>query len=159
MSDLATREIAYIRDQCKKRHLEEIPVAEDGNCLYTSINLGLEDIEEFKNKARINPRSAASRYILQNPTEFAPYIYGQSLSEYCEGVRGAQWGGDREITAMSRHYRVTICVIQEGQGEPLTYGEQFRKERKGNIIHIAYYKVAYGASHYTYLRRKKGFFI
>lgn len=79
-----------------------------------------------------------------NRARFAPFIYGMTVEAYCEGVRNNRWGGDREISALSEAYGVTICVIKHKVPKMVTHGEQFDGKRNGKIIYLAYYEVQYG---------------
>lgn len=107
----------------------------DGHCMFSAIadqlcQLGMINAQQAHYKST---RAVASDYMQAHPDDFLPFLpslYGEDgagatestglmtpaqFSKYCATVRDTgAWGGEPEIMALSRAYKVPIHVVQWG---------------------------------------------
>lgn len=153
----------------KQRNLRERPIRPDGHCLYSSVAMLLNDIhvpllpdpqqQQQETGDATNPapgyklvRATTASYIEAHADDLSPFIE-QPLPLYLHQIRDtAEWGGQVELTAMARAYRVRIHVLTgDGRTEVFEPEEQSEKE-----IWVAYYRHAYGlGEHYNALVKGK----
>ncbi|KAF3491753.1 uncharacterized protein GIQ15_01270 [Arthroderma uncinatum] len=146
--------------------LKERDIAADGHCLYSAVawqlaenglNLHPEQGElmsadSVKNDGYKLVRATTADFILANADDFAPFLE-EPIQEYVRKIRStAEWGGQLELQAIARAYKVRINVIQ-GEGRI----EKFQSDGEGDEsqtknIWLAYYKHTYGlGEHYNAL--------
>ncbi|KAJ9084166.1 OTU protein [Entomophthora muscae] len=105
-------------------------------------------------------RKKASEYLLSHPDDFLPFLPSETdellteekYTEYCSDVANtATWGGQIEISALSKAYAVPITVLQKDT--TLKIGlEEFPSSEP---LKISYHRHAYGLGcHYNSLRPK-----
>lgn len=71
----------------------------------------------------------------------------EGFKQYCLSVRDTgTWGGEPEITALSRAYKVPIHVIQSGQPLVVKHSPLPEAEPSSNtpIVFISYHRRMYG---------------
>ena len=74
-------------------------------------------------------------------------ITPQEFVRYCAIVRGSsQWGGEPEITALSRAYNVPIRVVQAGAPNVVDHDPNGSSVVNDNkyIVHVSYHRYMYG---------------
>lgn len=109
-------------------------------------------------------RQAASQYMISHPDDFIPFLPAaggedtggsdtelmtrDTFEKYCDLVcNTAVWGGEPEITALSRAYNIHIHVIQGGRPPivmyrpPDAHGENADDNR---VLRISYHRRMYG---------------
>ena len=111
-----------------------LKVNPDGHCLFAAIadQLAILDILPRAQANYIVTRVAAANYIYTHPNDFLPFlpsiagedgvgatdaglITPRQFEMYCTAIRDTGvWGGEPEILALSRAYRIPIHVIQSG---------------------------------------------
>lgn len=178
-------EIDVISRACAVLGREIYEIAPDGHCMYSAIadQLGLLGIIPANEST--NPqftRRKASEYMLSNPDDFMPFlpsitgedsagatddgmITSTQYKKYCQLVaETGEWGGEPEIQALSRTFKVPIHVIQRGPPTIVSHGgvdDQFggaqtpeESAKAGDrVVRISYHKRMYGlGEHYNSLR-------
>ncbi|CAL4070266.1 unnamed protein product, partial [Meganyctiphanes norvegica] len=144
-------EAAKIKKILKERNLKMHEIQPDGNCLYAAI---AHQLENSANVASL--RSVASKFLLSNRDDFAPFITdpntGEMLTpeaydEYCSQVEHTPaWGGQPELRALSQALKRKIEVLQ-AEGTNIVFGEEFPNDKS---ILLTYYRLYYGlGEHYN----------
>ncbi|KAB8342896.1 hypothetical protein FH972_022493 [Carpinus fangiana] len=171
MPDLRKKERARLMEEFEKRSLEEKAVAANGHCMYSSIadqlhqlGLGLEPDAETNSpneaaagELRSNDykiiRQAAADYISKNSDDFVPFLE-EPLEGYVDKIRDTgEWGGQLELMALAKTYRININVLQaEGRVEKIEGGDRSGEREAW----LAYYRHGFGlGEHYNSLRYDK----
>lgn len=111
-------------------------------------------------------RLAAADYIYSHPDDFIPFLpsaggedsagatdaglmTSEQFEQYCSSVRDtAVWGGEPEILALSRVFRIPIHVIQGGSPPIVVHipsGEPQAADLKEiRVVRISYHRRMYG---------------
>lgn len=171
MPDLKTQERNKMLEEAKKHCLVEKEVAANGHCLY----LAMAD-QMVQQKLSLDPaldpsatsphgeqtlktvadykkvRAAAADYIAAHPEDFEPFLE-EPLSEYLHKIRDTgEWGGQLELTALARVYKLNINVLQAtGRLEKIESGENSGDTPEA---WLAYYRHGFGlGEHYNSLRK------
>jgi len=144
-----------------------IKISPDGHCLYAAVAdqlavLGILSpaLANFK-----TTRLAAADYMYTHPDDFIPFLPSidgedgadatdstglmtpEGFKTYCLAVRDTGvWGGEPEITALSRAYKVPIHVIQSGQPPVVKHSPPPGAEPSPGtpIVFISYHRRMYG---------------
>lgn len=144
-------EAAKIKMLLKELKLVMHEIQPDGNCMYAAI------AHQLGNGATVaSLRSEASRYLLSNRDDFAPFITdpntGEMLTpsaydEYCSQVEHTPaWGGQPELRAISQALKRRIEVLQ-AEGTNIVFGEELPNDKR---IFLTYYRHYYGlGEHYN----------
>ena len=158
MTDHRAREGEYMSKMFTTYNLTEKDIEPDGHCLFSAVAdqllqnavpVGTQS-DELPYKA---VRRAAADYMVAHRDDFAPFLE-ENLEGYAEGIKNtAEWGGQLELMALARNYKVEIRVIQDGRMEKI--GEVEGRE-SGKVLWLAYYRHGYGlGEHYNSLRQAK----
>ncbi|KZO95179.1 cysteine proteinase [Calocera viscosa TUFC12733] len=168
----AAAEDSQIRAVCFERHLELWQCPPDGNCMFTAVAdqlhlLGLLPAADARPEVT---RRAAAQYIRAHPADFVPFLPsvtgedGQGATDdglmtslqfdkYCEKIeRTAAWGGQPELLALAKAFRVEIDVVQGGTPSVVRTlpGDA---QGKWPVAAISYHRRMYGlGEHYNSLR-------
>lgn len=147
----------------KSQGLDEKEIQPDGHCLFSAvadqllqagIPLGGDagDVAETERYRVV--RRAAAHWMEGHPDDFAPFLE-EPLGVYVHKIRDtAEWGGQLELLALARSYKVEICVLQDGRTERIEPGEEAGKDL--DKIWLAYYRHGYGlGEHYNSLRKNR----
>jgi OTU domain-containing protein 6 len=129
----------------------------DGHCLYSAVadQLALLGILTPSRAQYGTTRLAASNYIYSHPDDFLPFLPSsdeegtgsgdtglmtpRQFEKYCAAIRDTGvWGGEPEILALSRAFRVPIHVIQSGSPPVVEHNP----DESPPGVHIANQKVA-----------------
>jgi len=156
MPDLQTQEKDRMKSILKKRGLTEKEVRADGHCLYAATadqirqkgqDVKVNSVLSFNDEYR-TVRYVAADFIEKHPDDFVPFLE-EDLDTYLEKIRDTgEWGGQIELMALSKAYRVKICVVH-GDGNVIEIGEG-EDDKK---IWLAYYRHGFGlGEHYNSLR-------
>ena len=132
--------------------IKEIPA--DGHCMYSAIAHQLGQDYTFK-----EIRSLAAGYMRDHPNDFIPFMINDSgdmlsskeFEDYCEKIESsAEWGGQIELQAVSKHLNRAIHIVQ--MGSPiLKIGEDHVQKPP---ICLSYHRHAYGlGEHYNSLMK------
>lgn len=168
LPDLREKERMVMSEAFQTHGLKEKAIRPDGHCLYSAIADQLNTIGiNWKPEVTTTPvldgiqdtapdykfaREAAADYISEHPEDFLPFLE-EPLDEYTKKIREtAEWGGQLELLALSKVYRVNINVLQ-GDGRV----EKIEPEAGGGdtSIWLAYYRHTYGlGEHYNSLQRE-----
>ena len=98
-----------------------------------------------------------------NKEDFEPFFLADEFSSakdidsYCKEIEEtALWGGDMEITAMSRALDVPVEIYSSRSTTPLIINAGSTKKDEERVIRLAYYQHLYGlGQHYNSLYKKK----
>lgn len=140
-------------------------VPPDGHCLYTAVAdqlaiLGILPPETANYKTI---RLAAARYMYAHPDDFIPFLPSidgedgigatdstglmtpEGFKQYCQAVRDTgAWGGEPEITALSRAFKVPIHVIQSGRPPVVEHSPDANPSPETPIVFLSYHRRMYG---------------
>ena len=126
-------ERAAITKTCKQLRLHIKEINPDGHCLFSSIadQLHLLGILPSDQASYQTTRLAASQYIFTHPDDFLPFLPSaegedgagatdagmmspREFEQYCASIRDTGvWGGEPEILALSRAFKVPVHIVQE----------------------------------------------
>jgi OTU domain-containing protein 6 len=155
LPDLREQEMKAMKDQLKQRDLTELFIQPDGHCLYSACAMGLDPHEVKKlgphSPPYQNVRYAAADFINNHPDDFAPFLE-EPLDEYVKKIKDtAEWGGQLELQAIARSYKINIRVLQaDGRVENI----DSEGEAKGEDVWLAYYRHSFGlGEHYNALKK------
>ncbi|KAG9001553.1 hypothetical protein FRB90_011596 [Tulasnella sp. 427] len=166
-----------IRSVCDSLGLEMHEINADGHCMFSAIadqlcQLGMIVPQQAHYKLT---RTVASDYMLAHPDDFLPFVPSlegedgagatdaglmtpAQFSKYCATVRDTGvWGGEPEITALSRAYKVPIHVVQWGAPSIVCHspnGDDVDPSLPS--VKVSYHRRMYGlGEHYNSLRPKR----
>lgn len=137
----------------------------DGHCLFSAIAdqlnlLGIlpDDAANFTTIRRV-----ASDYIFRHPDDFLPFLPSSTgedgagatssglmspaeFEAYCKTVRDTGvWGGEPEIQALSRAYRIPVHVIQGATPPIVEHNPEDGAPRSSSlVVRISYHRRMYG---------------
>ncbi|OAA42536.1 OTU domain-containing protein 6B [Cordyceps fumosorosea ARSEF 2679] len=154
-------ENAYMKKKMEAEGLVEQDIAPDGHCLFSAVADQLQTqlsiplrtaaavaaAGEEKEPAYKTVRREATAFMAAHGDDFAPFVEGD-FGAYLDRMRStAEWGGEPELMALARAYKVGIRVVQDGRTQEIGHGDR--------IMWLAYYRHGYGlGEHYNSLRRK-----
>jgi len=174
----AKEEEKTIGNTCNTLGLQMFEIPPDGHCLYAAVadQLAVLGILSPALANYKTTRLAAADYMYTHPDDFIPFLPSidgedgvgatdstglmtqESFKIYCLAVRDTGvWGGEPEITALSRAYKVPIHVIQSGQPPVVKHSPPPGAEPSPGtpIVFISYHRRMYGlGEHYNSLRPK-----
>ncbi|KAJ2077351.1 2-oxoglutarate dehydrogenase E1 component [Coemansia sp. RSA 988] len=139
----------------KKSGLYCKDMAGDGNCLFRA----LADQVDGSPEMHLRHREAVCDYMQRHPDEFSPFVEDETCSfdQYVFNMRRpGVYGGNLELVAFARNYRVDINVYQLGgtvfviSGAPPNNPSD--PARSMPTVHIAYHSY----EHYSSVRNKNG---
>ncbi|KAF9264721.1 OTU-domain-containing protein [Marasmius fiardii PR-910] len=167
---------------CDELGVQLFEINPDGHCLFSAVadQLALLSLLPASQANYATIRSVASNYLYTHPDDFLPFLPSgegedglgaqdpglMSSSEYeryCQSIRDtAMWGGEPEILALSRAFKVPIHVIQSGTPPVVIHnptGTPFDGDlRDPKVVRISYHRRMYGlGEHYNSLRPKSKF--
>jgi OTU domain-containing protein 6 len=101
-------------------------------------------------------RSTAAEFIRGHRHDFEPFLFADEYSSakdiesYCKEIeQTALWGGEMELTALSRAMGVTVEIYSNRSKTPLVI-EPPDRSRDGETVRLAYYQHLYGlGQHYN----------
>ena len=107
-------------------------------------------------------RLKAASYIKDNKEDFEPFLLADDFSSakdidsYCKEIEEtALWGGEMEITALSRALDVPVEIYSNRTPTPLVINAGSTKKDEERVIRLAYYQHLYGlGQHYNSLYKK-----
>ncbi|KAL6921911.1 hypothetical protein ACHAPO_002671 [Fusarium lateritium] len=157
MTNYRAKESEYMKTMFEKHGLVEQDIAPDGHCLFSAVadQLGQNEIPlsdgTTQEPAYKTVRRVASNYMLEHGDDFSPFLE-EDLEGYARKMKDtAEWGGQLELMALARQYKVEIRVVQDGRMERI--GEEEGTE-SGKTLWLAYYRHGYGlGEHYNSLRK------
>ena len=171
LPNLKEQERAKMVEEFRRRGLIEKEVAANGHCMYLAVvdqmaQLGLaldpqrdvtitQRAEEQDRLPRDDckiVRNAAAAYISGNVDDFVPFLE-EPLEQYLHKVKDTgEWGGQLELTALAKTYKININVLQcDGRVEKIE-GSPEHREREA---WLAYYRHGFGlGEHYNSLRKE-----
>ncbi|THH32125.1 hypothetical protein EUX98_g2074 [Antrodiella citrinella] len=166
-----------IHRTCDDLGLQIHEINPDGHCLFSAIADQLNILGILPDAAAnyTTVRRAAADYIFAHPDDFVPFLPSSTgedgtgatssglmtpseFDAYCRTIRDTgTWGGEPEIMALSRAYRVPIHVIQGGKPPIVEHNPVDGAPASSHIVHISYHRRMYGlGEHYNSLRPKTG---
>ncbi|KAI0341719.1 OTU-domain-containing protein [Trametopsis cervina] len=172
----AREEERAINQTCDELGLRMYEINPDGHCLFSAVadQLSILGLIPQPKASYALTRHAAAEYIETHPNDFLPFLpsaagedaaggglMGQSeFAQYCKNIRDtATWGGEPEITAMSRAFNVPIHVIQGAEPHVVVHNQSdATPPENAPVVRISYHRRMYGlGEHYNSLRPKLSF--
>lgn len=157
--DLREEERQAMMKHLKVLGLYEKDILPDGHCLYSAVADQLTQLEVDPQRGMDDNvesgykmiRWRAAKFMSDHPDDFTPFLE-EPLEDYIFKVRDTgEWGGQIELSALSRAYNIQINVLQgDGRIEKIEAGEGKDRARPA---WLAYYKHYCGlGEHYNSLR-------
>lgn len=142
-----------VTDDGKVKHYRIIDVDGDGNCLYTAVELELQDLGIQHGTLR----QQLADYLQQNPLTPDGYHLRESISDkeddqdsrwqkFLEGVRTTKWGDHIEVQGLANMLKIDIHII--ATGNPNTEPIKSLKNPSARKIHLG----LIGQFHYVRLK-------
>jgi len=149
-------------------HLEMHEVEPDGHCMYSAIADQLGVRKGIKKLSYHDTRKAAASYMREHVDDFLPFMTAEDeeggddgdglltpegYQKHCNSVESTgEWGGQTEILALSKYYKVPIYVFQANS--PLVrVGMEEPYAKTSTPLMISYHRRQYGlGQHYNSLR-------
>ncbi|OJA21594.1 hypothetical protein AZE42_01685 [Rhizopogon vesiculosus] len=171
----AKEEDASIKETCDKLGVQIHEIPPDGHCLFSAIadQLALLNILPPAQANYVIVRAAAANFIYTHPDDFLPFLpsaFGedgvgatnaglmtpQQFEQYCMTIKDTgAWGGEPEILALSRAYKVPIHVVQGGVPRIVEHNPGPPPRFFAKAARISYHRRMYGlGEHYNSLRPK-----
>ena len=154
LPNLREHELKSMKEQMEHRNLKEIEIEPDGHCLYSAIGRSLPTDSLPGWAPKVVPyqfvRNRAASFISENPTDFAPFLE-EPLDQYVHKIKHtAEWGGQLELQAVARSFKVEIRVLQaDGRVEKI----EPEAPTHHPPIWLAYYRHSFGlGEHYNALQ-------
>lgn len=140
-------ELNQLAEQLTPLGLQVEDISADGHCLYRAVAHQLQ-LHDKGPCDYLTCRSTAAAYMRAHPTDFKPFIEGNSLSEYAHEVESSnEWGGHLEINALSHANQHTIVVFS-AMAPLVVVGEEYAGN--GSRLELSYHKHYYGlGEHYN----------
>ncbi|TCD69746.1 hypothetical protein EIP91_006513 [Steccherinum ochraceum] len=167
-----------ISETCDELGVQMHEIPPDGHCLYSAIadQLNLLGILPDAAANYTTVRHVAADYIFTHPDDFLPFLPSttgedgtgatdsglmspQQFEGYCKTVRDTgAWGGEPEIMALTRAYRVPIHVVQGTKPNVVEHNpNEGAPPDSALVVRISYHRRMYGlGEHYNSLRPKHG---
>ena len=158
MPDQREQELAAMKEQMKKLNLSETPISPDGHCLFSACahsmtpDMLASQLGEVRQAPYQSVRRAAADFMAKHPVDFEAFME-EPLESYVRKIRDtAEWGGELELQAIARSYKVDINVLRaNGQVDRVT--SQHDSKEQAELIWLAYYQHNFGlGEHYNALR-------
>ncbi|KAJ2898331.1 hypothetical protein MKZ38_004003 [Zalerion maritima] len=165
MVDHKKIEKAYMLKEFKANSLVEQDIRPDGHCLFSAVADQLQqrgiplNSDATATRQGVLPykavRHVAASYMEKHSDDFAPFLE-EPLDQYIKKIRDtAEWGGQLELQALARAYKVEISVVQESHTHLIEPGTGGDTASKPDRIWLAYYLHGYGlGEHYNSLRKQ-----
>ncbi|KAK7014903.1 OTU domain-containing protein 6B [Favolaschia claudopus] len=169
-----------IKRICDELNVEIHEINPDGHCLYSAVadQLRLLSMLPPAQATYHATREVAATYIYNHPDDFLPFLPSaagedgvgaqdpgfmspEEFRTYCDSVRRtAVWGGEPEILALSRAYKVPIHVVQAGRPPVVVHSPNGPSDdaqlTDKLVVRISYHRRMYGlGEHYNSLRPRK----
>ncbi|TFK76490.1 cysteine proteinase [Pluteus cervinus] len=164
-----------IARSCRELNLRIHEIEPDGHCLFSAIadQLVLAGILHRQEAKYSLIRAKASDYIRGHQDDFLPFLPSpdppkdinesglmtpKQFDQYCTLMRNtAVWGGEPEIVALSRAFKVRIQVIQAGKPPVVVHEPPDFNGEPRHTLHLSYHKRLYGlGEHYNSLKPISG---
>lgn len=164
-----------IRKVCKDLSLEIYEISPDGHCLYSAVGdqLALLGILPQPQNNYVFIRTVAADFIRSHPDDFLPFLPSPEsagddagmltpvqFEDYCSLIKDtATWGGEPEIVALSRAFKIPIHIVQGGKPPVVVHEpeDEGTNDNVNNVVRISYHRKLYGlGEHYNSLRPARG---
>ena len=140
-------ETEKIKALLKARGLQIHEVPSDGDCLFAGI------AQQVQNRTVTELRKLVADTLLCHQDEFQPFLSTETDEEfqvYCQKMAtlSSQWGGQVEITALSKALKRPIEVVQ-AEGPLVQVGHDEFQDKSATIV-LTYHRHYYGlGEHYN----------
>ena len=123
MSDIFGKELKPNNSGCKIEEAIEMEVEHvlaDGNCLFNSVTLALENTVDRPYETR----EKLAKFMLSDPVIFNKTLLFKEPNEYADWLTGSSknWGGEPELKAFSLMYKCEFAVVIYANVEVLIFG-------------------------------------
>ena len=156
--DKRSQEMTAMQEQFRRLGFREISVRPDGHCMYSAIARLLQQQVDADGNSQFDPggqvpylavRAETARFIFDHAADFEAFLE-EPLTQYTHKIKNTtEWGGQLELQAISKAYRVDIHVLQaDGRVEKITC----ETEVDYDPIWLTYYRHSFGlGEHYNAL--------
>jgi len=152
---LSTIESELMEQQRNECGLALKDIASDGNCLFRAFTHQMQysGMEDAPDHERL--RQMCADFLVEHADDFQifmeePYNTDDGYREYVDRIRDCEWGGQVEITALSRIFEISVEVYQ-GKGEQIIHiNEDFPK----GPVRLSFHRHLYTCPHYNSLISK-----
>jgi OTU domain-containing protein 6 len=174
MQDPSAREQSAMTQLLESHHLTEESIRPDGNCLYSAF---ASQLRRFGSQQVFKPlgssshgqvdskalRTTTASYIRLHKEDFEPFLFADDhssahdIDQYCKEIEEtALWGGEMEITALSRALGMGVEIYSDRSLLPLVIKPDRLGKTSTNdperVVRLAYYQHLYGlGQHYNAL--------
>ncbi|THH12749.1 hypothetical protein EW146_g7402 [Bondarzewia mesenterica] len=153
---------------CDQLSVEMYEIEPDGHCLFAAVadQLSLLGVIPPTEATYAATRQAAANYIYTHPDDFLPFLPSMTgedgegsdqtgmmnpreFETYCATIRDTgAWGGEPEVLALSRAYRIPIHVVQAGS-PPVVVHDPAGSSRTDHLkeqkaVRVSYHRRMYG---------------
>ncbi|KAJ9611151.1 OTU protein [Cladophialophora chaetospira] len=158
LPDLRKQELCAMKEQMKKHGLSETLIRPDGHCLFSACAQSLppnvvgRDSTAVKKEPYQTVRYAAADFMAEHPDDFQAFME-EPLESYVRKIRDtAEWGGELELQAIARSYKVDINVLRaNGRIDRISSGSNNKEDSEPTWL--AYYTHSFGlGEHYNALK-------
>lgn len=145
---LRALETQKIKALLAARNLQISEIPSDGDCLFAGV------IHQLKKPTNVHDlRKLVAEALLKFKDDFQPFLSldDSAYEDYCQKMASTpKWGGQVEISAMSKALRIPIEVIQ-AEGPPVKIGhDEFKND---NAVILTYHRHYYGlGEHYNSIK-------
>lgn len=130
-------------------------IASDGSCLFRAFShqMKYNEMENVPDHEAL--RSICADFLLENASDFQifmeePWNSDDGYRQYVDKIRDCEWGGQVEITALSRIFEVRVEVYQ-GKYEPII---QVNEDFPNGPVRLSFHRHLYTCPHYNSLVSK-----
>lgn len=137
----------YISEYLQTMNLECFNIRSDGSCLYAAILKSQSDQSKSCEVEELRHRVA--EYLEKNTEDYSGFIEGD-FQEYLRGVvDGSVWGGELELTIISKLLDVNVTVVK-WNGNTGCETNKFTPEiESSNVAIITYHRHLMQSEHYN----------
>ncbi|KAF7294975.1 OTU domain-containing protein [Mycena indigotica] len=153
---------------CDELNVKIHEISPDGHCLFSAVadQLQLLSILPSAQATYAITRATAAAYMYAHPDDFIPFLPSahddggetafmspREFQGYCASIRDtAIWGGEPEILALCRAYKVPIHVIQGGRPPIVVHNPSTEEPGKDQpVVRISYHRRMYGLGEVSFL--------
>lgn len=106
--------------------MKRVEVKGDGNCLFNSVTLAIENTIEFPHETR----KKAAAVIISDPLVFNKWeLERKDPQEYVAWLCGEEkpWGGLPELKALAMHYQTELAVVYFQDKPVEVFGQNYKR--------------------------------
>jgi len=138
----------YISEHLKELNLKTFSIRSDGSCLYAAI-IKSQNGDISKGLTVPELRENVAEFIEKYQENYAGFIEGE-FTDYLKGVRdGSLWGGELELTIISKILNVEVNVVKWNQNCGCEINKFCPENESSSKAVITYHKHLGQSEHYN----------